>query len=114
MTYYGNGEAANGDSQDISYSRDSKVNETACAAGYRSKYACGTILYRNQTINCSDGTTVSGMVVARICRNSGDSGGPLLAGDAALGLLSGDNSASCQSFYQRVNAALAWYGMEVS
>ncbi|MFE2586106.1 S1 family peptidase [Streptomyces sp. NPDC059378] len=113
VTYYGNVEAANGDSQDISYSRDSKVYETACASGYRSKYACGTIIYKNQTINYSDGMTVTGMDVAQICRDHGDSGGPLFADDAALGLLSGGNDSTCQSFYQPVNEALSWYGMEV-
>ncbi|MGW1728462.1 S1 family peptidase [Streptomyces sp. NPDC002306] len=114
VTYYGNVEAANGDAQDITYSRDSRVHETACASGYKSKYACGTVIFRNQTINWSDGSpTSTGMDVAQICRDHGDSGGPLFAGDAALGLLVGSDSDACQSFYQPVNEALSWYGMEV-
>ncbi|MGW0768423.1 S1 family peptidase [Streptomyces sp. NPDC002676] len=113
VTYYGNVEAANGVSQDITYSRDSKVYETVCVSGYRSGYGCGELGLKNQTINYSDGMTVTGMDEASICRNHGDSGGPLYAGDAALGLMSGFNTGSCFSYYQPVNEALAWYGMEV-
>ncbi|WP_225836210.1 S1 family peptidase [Streptomyces sp. NK08204] len=113
VTYYGNVEGANGVSQDITYSRDSKVYETVCASGYRSGYGCGELGLKNQTINYTDGMTVTGMDVASICRNHGDSGGPLYAQDAALGLLSGSNDSECFSYYQPVNEALAWYGMEV-
>ncbi|MEV0177978.1 S1 family peptidase [Streptomyces sp. NPDC050625] len=113
VTYYGNVEAKDGAAQDISYSRDSRLYETACASGYRSKYDCNLIGMKNQTINYTDGMTVTGMDVAAICRNHGDSGGPLFAGDAALGLLSGSNDSACYSYYQPVNEALAWYGMEV-
>jgi hypothetical protein len=113
VTYYGNVEAKDGVSQDIYYSRDSKIYETVCASGYRSGYACGMVGLKNQTVNYSDGMTVTGMDMVNICRNHGDSGGPLFAGDAALGLMSGFNTSSCYSYYQPVNEALAWYGMEV-
>jgi streptogrisin D len=113
VTYYGNVEAQNGASQDISYSRDSRIYESVCASGYRSGYGCGLVGLKNQTINYSDGMTVTGMDVANICRNHGDSGGPLYDLDAALGLQSGANFDECYSYYQPVNEALAWYGMEV-
>jgi len=113
VTYYGNVEAANGASQDISYSRDSRVYESVCSSGYRSGYGCGIVGLKNQTINYTDGMTVTGMDVANICRNHGDSGGPLYDLDAALGLQSGANFDECYSYYQPVNEALAWYGMEV-
>ncbi|MFF8992853.1 S1 family peptidase [Streptomyces sp. NPDC014983] len=113
VTYYGNVEADGGVSQDITYSRDSRVYETACASGYRSKFSCGIVGLKNQTITYNDGMKVTGMDVANICRDHGDSGGPLFDGDAALGLQSGANFSACYSYYQPVNEALAWYGMEV-
>ncbi|MFJ4824964.1 S1 family peptidase [Streptomyces bacillaris] len=113
VTYYGNVEAAGGVSQDIYYSRDSKVGETVCASGYRSKYACNSVGAKNQTITYTNGHRVTGMDVVAICRAGGDSGGPLFARDAALGILSGSNSSTCYSYYQPVNEALAWYGVEV-
>ncbi|MFJ3303348.1 S1 family peptidase [Streptomyces sp. NPDC086549] len=113
VTYYGNVEAANGNSQDITYSRDSRIYETVCSTGFRSHYGCGELGLKNQTVNYTDGMTVTGMDVANICRNHGDSGGPLYAGDAALGLQSGADIEACYSYFQPVNEALAWYGMEV-
>lgn len=113
VTYYGNVEAQNGVSQDITYSRDSRVYESVCASGYRSGYGCGLVGLKNQTITYTDGHQVTGMDVANICRNHGDSGGPLYDLDAALGILSGANFDQCYSYYQPVNEALAWYGMEV-
>ncbi|MFD6423793.1 S1 family peptidase [Streptomyces sp. NPDC060198] len=112
VTYYGNVTAAGGVAQDISYSRDSVILEDVCASGYNSKYACGPMRQKNQTINYSD-HQVTGMDVAEICRAGGDSGGPLFFGTAALGILSGRNTGSCLSYYQPVNEALAWYGVEV-
>jgi hypothetical protein len=113
VTYYGNVEAQNGEAQDITYSRDSQIYETVCASGYNSKYGCGLVGLKNQTITYTDGHQVTGMDVANICRAGGDSGGPLFAGDAALGILSGGNNSTCFSYYQPVNEALAWYGVEV-
>lgn len=114
VTYYGNVEAQNGQAQDIAYSRDSRIYEHVCTSGYRSGFACGLVGAKNQTINWDDGSPQStGMDVANICRNHGDSGGPLYDGDAALGILVGSNDGSCYSYYQPVNEALDWYGMEV-
>ncbi|MGY1500184.1 S1 family peptidase [Streptomyces sp. QTS52] len=113
VTYYGNVEAQNGEAQDITYSRDSAIYETVCASGYNSKYGCGIVGLKNQTITYTSGHQVTGMDMVNICRASGDSGGPLFALDAALGILSGANNSACYSYYQPVNEALAWYGVEV-
>jgi streptogrisin D len=56
---------------------------------------------------------ITGMDVANICRGPGDSGGPLFDLDAALGVLSGKNNSEWYNYYQPVNEALAWYGVEV-
>lgn len=113
VTYYGNVQAQNGEAQDITYSRDSRVGETACSSGYNSKYSCGIVGYRNQTVTYTDGHQVTGMDMTSICRKPGDSGGPLFDQDAALGILSGANKSTCYSYYQPVNEALSWYGVEV-
>ena len=51
-----------------------------------------------------------------MCAQPGDSGGPLFAGTAALGLTSG-GSGNCTvggtTFYQPVTEALAVYGVNV-
>lgn len=113
--YYsdGNVEAQNGEAQDITYSRDSWLGEGVCGSGFHSKYGCGTVDFKNQTITYTDGHQVTGVDVASICRAAGDSGGPLFDLDAALGILSGSNDSGCLSAYQPVNEALAWYGVEV-
>ncbi|MFC8825622.1 S1 family peptidase [Streptomyces sp. NPDC057137] len=113
VDYYGNVETAGGGTQDISYSRDSRVGEYVCASGYRTGNLCNSVGAKNQTVNYTSGVTVKGMDVACIDRNGGDSGGPLYAGTAALGILSGTNSSTCYSYFQPVNEALSWYGVEV-
>ncbi|MDH2389800.1 S1 family peptidase [Streptomyces sp. HNM0663] len=111
VTKYGNVETSGG-VQDITHSRDSYVYEYVCSTGYKSGYSCGLLKQKNQTANYGDGK-VYGLDIADICRIPGDSGGPLFRGDAALGLTSGYVKGTCMSYFQPVNEALAWYGMEV-
>lgn len=99
--------------QDINTSRDTKLYETACAFGATTGYGCGLVGAKNQTINYTDGSRVTGMDVLSMRRNPGDSGGPLSIGKAAVGILSGSNGSGGLSYFQPVNEALAWYGLEV-
>lgn len=99
--------------QDINTSRDTKLYETACSYGITSKYGCGQVGAKNQTVNFTGGNQVKGLDVLSMCRDHGDSGGPLFIGKAAVGINSGFNSGSCISYFQPVNEALAWYGLEV-
>ncbi|MFJ1767396.1 trypsin-like serine protease [Amycolatopsis sp. NPDC088138] len=67
-------------------------------------------------MNYVDGTTVTGMISTTVCVQGGDSGGPLFAGNTALGLTSGgsgDCASGGQSFYQPVTEALNAYGVTV-
>ena len=69
----------------------------------------------NATVSYAQGT-VSGLIRTNVCAQPGDSGGPLFAGTAALGLTSG-GSGNCTSggttFFQPVTEALSVYGMRV-
>lgn len=96
--------------RDITHSRDPGIDEAVCSRGFTSGYTCGRVLARGKTVNYAEGT-VTGLIKTNLCRGPGDSGGPLFTGDAALGLLSG--GLPCETYYQPVNEALAWYGVEV-
>jgi hypothetical protein len=113
ISYVGNVNAGTS-VQDITYSRDSQVGEYVCSFGAYDHYGCGTVKAKNVTANYSEGKVYGLDAVSGLCRTNGDSGGPLYDGTAALGLLSGvSGSSDCLAFYQPVNEALAWYGMEV-
>jgi hypothetical protein len=99
--------------QNITHSRDPGDGESICRSGYRTGKKCGTVLDLNVTVNYGDGN-VTGLFSSTACSLPGDSGGPVYHGDAALGLHSGYNeSGPCRGYHQKVNEALAWYGMEV-
>lgn len=99
--------------QNITHSRDPGDGESVCRSGYRTGKECGTVLELNVTVNYGDGN-VTGLFSSTACSLPGDSGGPVYHGDAALGLHSGYNtSGPCRGYHQKVNEALAWYGMEV-
>jgi len=100
----------NGEYQNITYSRDAAVNEKICHSGYASGYQCGFVTQTGITVNYGDGN-VYNLVATSYCRSPGDSGGPVFWQEAAIGIHSGGHD--CVGFYQRVNQALAWYGMEV-
>ena len=59
---------------------------------------------------------VSGLIRTNVCAEPGDSGGPLFAGTAAIGLTSG-GSGNCTTggttFFQPVTEALSVYGLRV-
>lgn len=104
----------NGDIQDINHSRDAMFQEPVCTYGSVSGGACGPVLRTNDTMTYDDGATVHDLDRVDVCRHNGDSGGPLYHSNAALGILSATaTNGDCFSWYQPVNAALAWYGLEV-
>ncbi|TDB76268.1 S1 family peptidase [Micromonospora sp. KC723] len=98
--------------QDITHSRDPELGEAVCRGGYKTGVQCGTVHELDMTVNYPDGA-VHGLFRTDICSESGDSGGPVWRNTAALGIHSGSRSSGCVSYHQRVNPALAWYGVEV-
>ncbi|MBW4718121.1 fibronectin type III domain-containing protein [Saccharothrix obliqua] len=65
------------------------VGQAVCFAGHRSKWRCGEVTRTNTASVLPGGRRVDGKVFMTACAGPGDSGGPVLAGDQALGILSG-------------------------
>ncbi|MEV6609801.1 S1 family peptidase [Kutzneria sp. NPDC051319] len=105
-----------GTQRDISGAGNAVVGQTVGRSGSTSGLHRGTVTQVNTTVHYSDGTTVNGMIATTVCVEAGDSGGPLFAGNTALGLTSGgsgDCTSGGQSFYQPVTEALSAYGVSV-
>ncbi|MEJ3746267.1 S1 family peptidase [Actinomycetes bacterium KLBMP 9797] len=102
----------NGDSQDISHSRDASINEGVCHSGYVTGYRCGFVRQFGVTGDFTGGK-VYDLVLTSYCSRKGDSGGPVFSGTAAIGIHVGGSETSCSGLYQRLNPALSWYGVEV-
>jgi streptogrisin D len=102
----------NGNSQDITHSRDASINEPVCHSGYATGYQCGFVKQFGVTGDFSGGK-VYDLVLTSYCSAGGDSGGPVFNGTAAIGIHVGRTNSGCAGLYQRLNPALAWYGVEV-
>jgi streptogrisin D len=101
--------------QDITSARNAVVGEMVQRSGSTTGLRSGRVFAVNATVNYPQGT-VTGLIRTNVCAQPGDSGGPLFAGTAALGLTSG-GSGNCTSggitFFQPVTEALAVYGVSV-
>jgi len=64
---------------------------SACKSGSTTGWTCGTIGAKNQTVRYAEGT-VTGMTATNIRSAAGDSGGSIIAGNQAQGMLSGGNT----------------------
>ncbi len=106
----------NGSVQDITLARNAVVGEPVKRSGSTTGLRGGTVQALNQTVNYGSGQVVTGLIRTNVCAQPGDSGGPLFAGTAALGLTSG-GSGNCTvggtTFYQPVTEPLAVYGVSV-
>jgi S1-C subfamily serine protease len=102
-------------SQDITHAATSYVGEHVTRRGSTTGLHTGTVTALNATVRYPEGT-VRGLIQTTVCAESGDSGGALYDGTAAVGLTSGGNG-NCTSggttFFQPVTAALSAYGVHV-
>ena len=91
------------------------VGQSVTRRGSTTGTHSGTVTGLNATVHYAEGT-VKGMIRTNVCAEGGDSGGPLYAGNTALGLTSG-GSGNCQSggitFFQPVVEALNKYDVSV-
>ncbi|MFI8085879.1 S1 family peptidase [Kitasatospora sp. NPDC086009] len=106
-----------GDEQVITQARAAIIGEPVRASGASTGLGTGVVLGTNFTANYPDGQ-VTHLIRTSVCRQAGDSGGPLFFGHSALGIMSG-GSGTCtvglgQSYYQPVLAALAAYGATIT
>lgn len=93
----------------VTGSTEAPVGSTVCLYGSGADAYCGPLLARNLTIEFPEGT-VTGVAQAAICAPPEASGGPLLAGTQAQGVLvgsSGNCSGDGASFFMPVNEILA-------
>lgn len=102
--------------QDITSAGDAQRGQAACRRGSTTGTHCGRVTGTNWSARYPDGV-VTGMIRTNICAEPGDSGGPLYAGDQALGLTSGGSgdcaTPSSVTFYQPVTEALNAFGVQV-
>ncbi|MEK8169436.1 S1 family peptidase [Streptomyces sp. M19] len=83
-----------GRAQPIRRAADAAVGMRVTRAGSTSGVAQATVTALDATVDYGSGQVVSGLIQTDMCARTGDSGGPLFAGDTALGITSG-GSATC-------------------
>lgn len=97
-----------GPQRDITASGNAVVGRLVARSGSTTGVHTGVVTALNATVNYPEGT-VTGLVRTTVCAEPGDSGGPLFAGNTALGLTSG-GSGDCRAggvtFFQPVVEAL--------
>ncbi|MFJ4466716.1 S1 family peptidase [Streptomyces sp. NPDC089424] len=94
-------------------SAEAPVGTSVCRSGSTTRWHCGTVLARNETVNYSQGA-VHQMTKTSVCAEPGDSGGSFISGDQAQGVTSGgwgNCSGGGETWFQPVNEILNRYGL---
>ncbi|MFF1508667.1 S1 family peptidase [Streptomyces sp. NPDC058326] len=96
-------------------SAEAPVGASICRSGSTTRWHCGTVLAKNQTVNYSQGA-VHQMTKTSVCAEGGDSGGAFISGDQAQGVTSGgwgNCSTGGETWFQPVNEILGRYGLRL-
>ncbi len=102
--------------QDIMGADEAYVGQRVTRRGSSTGVHTGTVSALDASVDYGDGDIVDGLIKTDVCAEGGDSGGPLYAGETALGLTSGGNgdcSSGGTTFFQPVTAALSHYGVSL-
>ncbi|MGW0928068.1 S1 family peptidase [Streptomyces sp. NPDC002644] len=94
-------------------SAEAPVGASICRSGSTTRWHCGTVLAKNETVNYSQGAVYQ-MTKTSVCAEGGDSGGAFISGDQAQGVTSGgwgNCSTGGQTWHQPVNEILSRYGL---
>ncbi|MFD3991229.1 S1 family peptidase [Streptomyces sp. NPDC058583] len=94
-------------------SAEAPVGASICRSGSTTKWHCGSVLAKNETVNYSQGA-VHQMTKTSVCAEGGDSGGAFISGDQAQGVTSGgwgNCSTGGETWFQPVNEILSRYGL---
>ncbi len=94
-------------------SAEAPVGSSICRSGSTTRWHCGTVLAKNETVNYAQGS-VHQMTKTSVCAEGGDSGGSFISGDQAQGVTSGgwgNCSSGGQTWFQPVNEILNRYGL---
>ncbi|WP_407563770.1 S1 family peptidase [Streptomyces sp. 184] len=95
-------------------SAEAPVGASICRSGSTTRWHCGTLLAKNETVNYSGGAVVHQLTKTSVCAEPGDSGGSFISGDQAQGVTSGgwgNCSGGGETWYQPVNEILGRYGL---
>ncbi|MFI1185979.1 S1 family peptidase [Streptomyces californicus] len=96
-------------------SNEAPVGASVCRSGSTTRWHCGRVLAKNETVNYSEGA-VHQMTRTSVCAEGGDSGGSFISGDQAQGVTSGgwgDCSSGGETWHQPVNEILNRYGLRL-
>ncbi|MFF8934477.1 S1 family peptidase [Streptomyces paradoxus] len=96
-------------------SAEAPVGASVCRSGSTTRWHCGTVLAKNETVNYSQGA-VHQMTKTSVCAQPGDSGGSFISGDQAQGVTSGgwgNCSSGGETWHQPVNEILNRYGLRL-
>jgi streptogrisin C len=102
-----------GGSVAVAGSQEAAVGSSVCRSGRATGWRCGVITARNVSA-VMGGIPVNGMIKTSACSGGGDSGGAVISGNQAQGVLSGgtgDCSNGAETFVQPVNEILRAYGL---
>ncbi|WP_221350700.1 S1 family peptidase [Streptomyces beigongshangae] len=94
-------------------SNEAPVGASICRSGSTTRWHCGSVLAKNETVNYSQGA-VRQMTKTSVCAEPGDSGGSFISGDQAQGVTSGgwgNCSTGGETWYQPINEILNRYGL---
>jgi streptogrisin D len=102
----------NGKVQPIKSVGNAAVGQAVCASGKTTKVTCGKVTAINQTIDYGDGNVVRGLIKTNVHTDHGDSGGPLFAGAAGIGVVSGGDGTT--DYFQPLATAITAYSLELA
>ncbi|GAA3464602.1 S1 family peptidase [Saccharothrix longispora] len=94
---------------------EAPVGTSVCRSGSTTRWHCGVIQSRNETIHYAQGD-VHQMAGTSVCAEGGDSGGSFITGDQAQGVTSGgygNCSSGGRTWFQPINEILSVYGLRL-
>lgn len=103
---------ADGRSLNVAGITPAAVGDRVCLSGSTSGYHCGRVEAIGETVNYGNGDVVRGLTRTSVCAEGGDSGGPIMSGDQAQGVLSGGTGGCLlggQSYFQPIQEVLSTY-----
>jgi hypothetical protein len=108
-----------GRTQKITSVRDAKAGERVCVtAGRTGATRCGTVVTTTTSLSYASpglsARTITGLALVKgICVNPGDSGSPVYAGSAAVGIAVARSASGCYTWYTKLPAQLKHFGLKV-
>lgn len=94
---------------------EAPIGTSVCRSGSTTRWHCGVIQSRNETIHYAQGD-VHQMAGTSVCAEGGDSGGSFITGDQAQGVTSGgygNCSSGGRTWFQPINEILSVYGLRL-